>query len=126
MPYNTRMLEKKLRSFGYALTGIKIAWREEFNFRIEVACALLALLLSWLLRISLSEFTIVVFLVGFVLAAETMNTAFEELCDKFEPSHDPHIGKIKDLAAAAVLLSSIAAFVIGLLIFIPHLVVFFS
>lgn len=120
------MLEKKLRSFRYALTGIKIAWREEFNFRIEVACALLALLLSWLLRISLSEFIIVVFLVGFVLAAETMNTAFEELCDKFEPSHDPHIGKIKDLAAAAVLLSSIAAFVIGLLIFIPYLVVFFS
>ena len=45
----------------------------------------------------------------------------EELCDKFQPEHDPHIGKIKDLSAAAVLISSITALAIGLIIFLPYL-----
>mgnify|MGYP001619999034 CR=1 FL=1 len=47
--------------------------------------------------------------------------ALEELCDKFQPTHDPHIGKIKDLAAAAVLIASFGAGVIGIILFVPHL-----
>jgi diacylglycerol kinase len=64
----------------------------------------------------------VVFAVSCVLVAETFNTALEELCDKFQPTHDPHIAKIKDLSAAAVLLASVGALSIGLIIFIPHLI----
>ena len=59
-------------------------------------------------------------MIGFVLTAETFNTALEELCDKFQPTHDPHIGKIKDLAAAAVLVSSITALIVGLIIYVPY------
>ena len=59
-------------------------------------------------------------MIGFVLTAETFNTALEELCDKFQPEHDPHIAKIKDLAAAAVLVSSITALIVGLIIYVPY------
>ena len=116
------MITKFSKSFGFALTGIKIAWREELNFKIELACGLLALLAGLLLHISLTEFAIIALTIGFVLAIEGLNTALEELCDKFQPTHDPHIAKIKDLAAAAVLISSIGAILVALFIFGPHIV----
>lgn len=115
------MLDKKIKSFGYALKGIAIAWREEFNFRFDIVFAVATLALAWLLHLSRTEVVIVVFVIGFVLAAEAFNTALEELCDKFQPTHDPHIAKIKDLAAAAVFIAAVTAFIIGCVIFIPHL-----
>jgi len=115
------MLQKRADGLRYALIGLTVAWREEANFKIEVACAVLALALGLLLHISLSEFAVVTLVISFVFTAEAFNTALEELCDKFQPTHDPHIGKIKDLAAAAVLLASVGALIVGLFIFVPHL-----
>ena len=115
------LIEKKLQSFQYAITGLRVAWSEEFNFRFEVVCAVVALGLAWALHLSREEIITVIFVIGFVLAAEALNTALEEFCDMVKSDPDPHIAKIKDLAAAAVLISSVAAFVIGCLIFIPHL-----
>jgi undecaprenol kinase/diacylglycerol kinase (ATP) len=115
------MLKHSAKKFGYALTGLKIAWREEASFKIQIVCAVLALALGWALNLSLLEFVVVVFMISFVLTAEVFNTALEELCDKFQPTEDPHIAKIKDLAAAAVLLSSLGALVVGLGVFLPHL-----
>ena len=111
----------KVHNFLYAINGVKIAWREEGSFKVLAIAGALALLLSWWLGISPSEWTIMVLLIGLVLAAEFVNTALEELCDMYKSDPDPHIGKIKDLAAAAVLMTSIAAFVIGLIIFIPRI-----
>lgn len=115
------MLKQRTRGFTFALSGLALAWREEANFRIEVVCALLALALSAALGLSPSEFAIIILTIAVVLTAEALNTALEELCDKFQPTHDPHIKKIKDLAAAAVLLASFGALIVGAFIFIPHL-----
>ncbi len=112
---------KFLQSIRYALTGLRIGWREEHNFQIEIVCALTVILLGIVLHLSLSEFTFILLTIGFVLVVEIINTALEELCDKFQPSHDPHIGRIKDLAAAAVFISSLAACVVGVIIFGSHL-----
>lgn len=107
--------------FRYAFIGLRLAWIKGINFKIEVLCALFVLTLGWFLEISTVEFVIVILVISFVLAIESFNTAIEELCDKFQPSHDPHIARIKDLSAAAVLLSSLGAGVIGIIIFVPHL-----
>ena len=117
-------LKKKIESLGYALKGLGIAWQEEHNFRFEIFWAAFALFLAFFLRLPQIEFLVVIFMIGFVLTAETLNTALEELCNKFQPTHDLHVAKIKDLAAAAVLISSITAFTVGLIIFIPHLASF--
>ena len=101
--------------------GLKIAWKEESNFRFQIVWGTLTLLLAIILDLTTIEFVIVISMVGLVLTAELLNTALEELCDKFQPTHDPHIAKIKDLAAAAVFVSAITAFIVGLIIFIPHL-----
>ena len=114
------VLKKKSRAFRDAGRGIKIAWLEEFNFRFDAVYAVVMLCFSWYFGLSKMELLIVIFMIGFVLTAETFNTALEELCDKFQPEHDPHIGKIKDLAAAAVLISSCTAFVTGVIVFLPY------
>jgi|ERR1035437_139273 diacylglycerol kinase len=112
---------KTINGFSYACTGIKLAWREEHNFKIEVMIAAVVIVLGFLLHLSSFEFALIILVVSIVLATEAFNTALEELCDKFQPTHDPHIAKIKDLGAAAVLLSAVGAGIVGLIIFIPHL-----
>lgn len=105
----------------YAFIGLKLVWKEEINFKIEIVCAILAIVLGLSLHLSSFEYALLFVVISSVLAAETFNTALEELCDKFQPTQDPHVAKIKDLSAAAVLLSSTGALIIGLLLFIPHL-----
>ncbi len=112
--------KKELIGFKYSFNGLRIAFRQEFNFRFDIGCAVAALALSWFFGVSTTELLIVIGSIGFVLTAEIFNTALEELCDKFQPEHDPHIGKIKDLSAAAVLVSSVAALAVGAVIFLPY------
>ena len=115
------MLDKKVNSLRNALAGIAIAWKEELNFRIEIGCGILALIAAWFLGVSPLELLIIMLLIGFVLSAEALNTALEEFCDMVQRNPDPHIAKIKDLAAAAVLIASFTALVVGAAIFIPYL-----
>lgn len=114
------LVEKKIKSFLYALTGLKIAWLEEHNFRFQIGLAPIILIAAWFFGLSQVEFLILIFMIGFVLTAEAFNTALEELCDGFQPTHDPHIAKIKDLAAAAVLIAATTALIVGIIIFTPY------
>lgn len=116
---------KRFYNFKYAFKGLEIAWREEFNFKVHLVLAITAPLLGWYLGISQTEFLVVILVIGLVMTAEILNTALEELCDKFQPEHDPHIGKIKDLAAAAVLISSITALIVGFVIYTPYVLAIF-
>ena len=113
------------RVFKDAGEGLKIAWGEEANFRFHILCAGAAIGLSWILAIPLVEWAIVLLTIGVVLTAEVFNTALEELCDMLQPVHDPHVGKIKDLAAGAVFVSSTAAVAVGSVIFLPRIMDFF-
>ncbi len=54
--------------------------------------------------------------------AEAFNTALEILADITQPHYDPRVGKAKDVAAGAVLISSVGAIAIAAVIFLPHLV----
>lgn len=115
------MLHRFKNGFGYALEGLRLAWVKGINFKIQTLCAVLALSVGWLLRFSPMEFAMLILVISLVLAAETFNTALEELCDKFQPTHDPHIARIKDLSAAAVLVTAIGALIIGIILFTSHL-----
>lgn len=111
----------RIRSFNYAFNGLKIIWQEEHNFRVHLVAAILAMMLSYLLRISHYEWLAVIFAIGFVLVCELLNTAVEHLADFVCQEKNPDIKRIKDIAAAAVVLSSLTALLIGLIIFIPRI-----
>lgn len=104
------------------MRGLWVAYKEEPNFKIEIFFTLLVPYLGYRFGISYFEFLVLVLTIGFVLTVELLNTALEEVCDKFHPERDPHIEKIKDLAAAAVLVSSVSAVIIGVMVFWPYFV----
>ncbi len=114
-------LKKRLNSFKYAFKGFSLLIKEEPNFRIHLAAATLALLLGALLGLSHTEWLIVVFAIGWVLALEAINASIERLADFASPGRHETIKKIKDISAAAVLVSASTALIAGLIIFIPKI-----
>lgn len=75
-----------------------------------------------LLHLSLDDWRWIVFAIAFVWVTEAINTAVEELCDFVSPGFHRSIGRVKDLAAGAVLAASLGAVVIGLLTLGPPFV----
>lgn len=107
-----------LKSFGWAAHGFKTVLKEELNFRVQVAVAVLVIVAGFIRCLSALEWALLVFAIALVLMAEMVNTAVEDICDKVQPNHDAVIGKVKDIMAGYVLLSAVAATVIGVLVFI--------
>lgn len=106
------------RSLGYAWEGILYAWRVQRNFRLEAYLALLALGLTFWLGISPVP---VLLISALVLSLELLNTALEALADLVSPVFHPLVKRAKDTAAAAVLLASFFALLLGLYLFLPPL-----
>src|SRR3954470_25005382 len=100
-------LRKRAESFKFAFAGLRLVWAHEANFRIQAALALVAIGTGWFLKITHEEWLSLLLVIGLVLVAEVFNTALEQLCDMLRSTHDPHVGKIKDLGAGAVLVASI-------------------
>ena len=111
---------KMLFSFRHAFTGLRFLM-EENNARFHVFFAVIVLSVGFYLKLSAIEWAIIVAQIGLVLVVETLNTAIEKLCDFISPEYHQLIGKVKDLAAAAVLIMSIVAVIVGLIIFLPKL-----
>jgi diacylglycerol kinase len=114
-------LRQRIASFRYAWNGIKVLYTEEHNARIHVLAAVLALVAGVVLEINRYEWLAIVIAIGFVLVAETINTAIENIADYISPSKNEKIKVIKDLSATAVLLSVIVALIVGILVFVPRL-----
>lgn len=114
-------LRRKLSNVRLSWNAVVLLWREEFSFRLQTAFGLIVIVCSFVFQISRIEFLLVFLMVGAVLAVEALNTAIEELCDHVTPEKHPNIGKVKDLGSGASLLIGIAALLVGLFIFIPHI-----
>ena len=110
----------------HAIEGISRSWNIGRNFRIQVGCAVVSLVLCVLLNVQGWEWIVVLILIGGVLALETINSSIEKLCDLITMERDPKIKTIKDLSAGAVLIFSMISLVIGCLIFIPKVILIFS
>ncbi len=121
LPDKSFSFRQRLHSFRYAFRGISFMVKTQHNFLIHFAIAVLVIVAGFLFCISLTEWALVVFAIGLVLSAETFNSAIEQLTDLTSPGINPKAGKIKDLAAGAVLLIVMAAVLIGLLIFVPKI-----
>ena len=110
-----------IKSFGYAFKGIYDLLRLEPNSRIHLLATVCALIAGILLRISRSEWCIILIVIALVWAAEAFNTAFEKLTDHLFPEYNEKARFAKDVAAGAVLVCAMAALVCGLIIFLPKL-----
>lgn len=117
---------KLLRSFGYALKGIWVATREQLNIKIHFLAVIIVTGAGLFFRISLYEWCIIILCYGMVLTAELFNSAIEALVDFVSPGHHHLAGKVKDIAAGAVLISAICTAIISIFIFLKYMVAFLS
>ena len=111
----------RLESFRCAFRGVRTLLASQHNAWIHLLATVSACGLGWLLGISALEWCAVAIVIALVWTAEAFNTAFELLCDVASPELHPLVRKGKDVAAAAVLLAAAGAAVVGLLVFVPHL-----
>jgi|WetSurMetagenome_2_1015567.scaffolds.fasta_scaffold125652_2 diacylglycerol kinase (ATP) len=115
-------LKARMRSFANAFSGLGLILKTEHNFRIHLSVLLLVVISGFLLGISAAEWIMISIAAGMVLSAECINTAIEYLADEFSPEYNEKIRKVKDIAAAGVLISAIAAAITGLIIFVPGII----
>lgn len=121
-PDNKRGINSLILSFGWALRGIAVIVKEQRNFRIHLASAILVVIAGFFAGLSAIEWSVIVLTIGFVLSMEAVNTMAEKLVDFVSPDYHPMAGTIKDIAAGGVLLAAIAAVITGIIIFIPKII----
>lgn len=111
----------RIRSFTHAFRGIALTLRSQQNAWVHAVATIAAIVASIAFGISRFEWCLITFAIAGVWVAEAMNTAFEFLCDVASPEFHPTVKQAKDVAAGAVLISALAAVVIGALVFGPRL-----
>ncbi len=111
----------RIDSIRHACRGLVDLYSGQANFRFHVLAAAGTVLAGLILRIDAEDWRWIVLAIGWVWFAEAINTSIEHLCDVVTTEIDPGIRLVKDVAAAAVLISALAALIIGLSIFLPHI-----
>lgn len=117
---------KRLAGFKYAFHGIWLLLRHEHNAWLHGIIGFCVVIAGFLLGITTMEWVAVVIVCGCVFAAEALNTAIERLADVVSPEYNEAIKTVKDLSAAGVLFTAIAAATVGVIIFFPYLITLFN
>ena len=105
----------------YALKGMADLFKSQPNARMHAIATIAVTTAGFYFKISKEEWLAVVLSITLVISLEAVNTAFEYLTDLVSPEYHPLAGKVKDVAAAAVLIAATGAAVVGLIVFLPHL-----
>ena len=92
--------------------------------KIHCIFALMAIVSCFVFKVNELEFIFVIFSIALVLITEAANTAFELLLDFVHGDrYHPDVKLLKDIIAGAVFIAALSAFVIGLIIFVPKIIV---
>lgn len=104
------------------LDGISYVTKNEKNFKREIALGIIALILSYILKIDKIEFIIILTMICLVLTTEIINTAIERAVGLVTKEYHELARIAKDVSAGSVLVTSIFALIIGIIIFIPKII----
>jgi diacylglycerol kinase len=115
-----------IRSAWFALQGANQFFSRQRNAKIQTVMGITAIALGFIVSITPYQWLLVLFCIGLVISLEMINSAIEIFCDMVTIDFHPKIKIIKDVAAGAVLVASIASLIIGLIIFIPALTNFLN
>jgi len=109
-----------LKSFFYAFSGIYKTVLTERNFRIHILAAIIVTCLGFYFNIKRIDWIILVISIALVMAMEMVNTSIEAIVDLVSPEYHPLAKIAKDVAAGCVLVTAIAAVIVGVLLFYPY------
>jgi diacylglycerol kinase len=114
-------ITSRIESFRYAFQGWHYVLRTQRNAWIHSFIATAVFIVGWWLKLSTEDWALMVLTAAFVFTAEFINTAIEAVVDLASPEQHELAKVAKDVAAGAVLVSALAAIIIGLLILGPPL-----
>jgi len=117
-------MSRFFRSFSYAVKGILFTMRNEKNFQVEVFVGIFVIGMMLFFPLTPLERSLIVLSIALVLTLELANTALERVMDILKPRVHPYARIIKDVMAGAVLLATFATIAIGIVIFLPYILVF--
>lgn len=109
------------KSFQFAFNGLKTAVIKGRNFKIELWCGMMAVILGIMLGISPAEWANLILIIACVLILELFNTAIESIVNIVSPKIKEQARIAKDVSAAAVFVACLAAVFIGLILFLPKI-----
>lgn len=108
-------------AFRHAFDGIKYVLSSQLNARIHLAATILVTLLGFLVKLERADWALVIIAIGLVWISEITNTAIEAFVDLETQQYHPLAKIAKDTAAAAVLVASLIAIILGLIVFFPYI-----
>ena len=111
-----------IKSFKYAFEGILFSVRHNRNLRIHIGAAILVVAASIFFRVNAFEMGILGIMILLVICLEMINSAIEEMVDLIIREHRQQAKIAKDVSAGMVLVASIGSVIVGILIFVPHIV----
>lgn len=114
---------ERLKSTTHAWRGLLIFLKTTHNLWLHLFFAILAIYMGFITHLNSVEWAIIIFAIGLVVVAEAFNTAIEIDIDLTSPTYHPYARDTKDVAAGAVALATITAGIMGLLIFLPKVIV---
>ena len=116
--------ESLFKSFRYALEGIYFAFKYNQNIRIHFLASILVIVLSLILKVNPFEMGILGIMILLVICTEMINTAIEEVVNLLANEHRKEAKIAKDVSAGMVLLTAMGSVIVGILIFVPHILRF--
>lgn len=122
----TFSISARLKSIGHALDGLALMLRTQHNAWLHLAATIIVVGAGLILGLPTESWLALILAIVMVWIAEALNTAFELLCDVASPDFHPIVKAAKDVAAGAVLLSVIAAIIVGTIVFLPALTGLFA
>jgi len=114
-------ISRLFKSFQYAFRGLIKTIHEEQNLKLQFTAAFIAIGAAFFFKISAVEWLVLILAISLVILMEIINSAIERVTDVLKPRINSYVKEIKDIMAAAVMLSSITSAIIGLIIFGPRL-----
>jgi diacylglycerol kinase (ATP) len=123
MIYKKDFIINRLKSTKYALKGAITLLKTEASIQVQFFISIITICAGIYFNISATEWMFQILSIGLVISIEGANTAIEAIADFIHPEYHKKIGLIKDVAAGAVFIAATAAIIIGLIIYIPKVMV---
>lgn len=109
-------------SFKFAFKGIQTAFQEERNMRVHVLTGTTVIILAMLLPMTRAEWLWIILVSYLVFVMELINTVVENVVDLVTKEYHPIAKKVKDMAAAVVLVTATFSIVVGAIILLPKII----
>lgn len=117
------MIRKHALSIKNAFWGMVWAFKTQPNYRVHFLFSVISLIGCYFLKVSYTEFLLILLIIFIGFMVEAINTAIEETANAIDIKWREDIKLAKDVSSAAMLIFSLGALIIGIIIFLPKLLV---